>query len=183
MRGLNKSLAILLTFSVAAMAQTQLATITSESSFQLRGAQVTPGEGVPSWPVMAGDTIQAGEANLTLTFTDGSTIILAPGSTGTVDLSGTTPVFHLQSGTIHYLLKKNSTVTLEGPKGPIATTGLAGDASVGTTAVSAGWWTTGHTVAVLGGAAGAAGLAVGVAAATKVSKSNCKGTNPNSNCQ
>ena len=35
-------------------AQTQIASVTSDGPFQLRGVQVVPGQGVPSWPAMPG---------------------------------------------------------------------------------------------------------------------------------
>src|SRR5258706_14466037 len=102
---LNKLLATAMILGIIAFAQTQMATITSDSPFQLRGASVAPGQGVPSWPAMPGDVIQAGQTPLTLTFNDGSTIVLAPGSVAKIDLSGKTPLFQLQSGSAHYELK------------------------------------------------------------------------------
>src|SRR5579862_8661728 len=112
MRRTAKSLAVVMAVAVAVLAQTQVATITSDSPFQLRGASVTPGQGIPSWPVMPGDTIQAGQTPLTLTFSDGSTIVLSPGATAKVDLAGKTPVFQLEKGTAHYSLKTLSSVKL-----------------------------------------------------------------------
>jgi hypothetical protein len=149
--------------AVAVLAQTQVATITSESPFQLRGASVTPGQGVPSWPVMPGDTIRAGQTPLTLTFPDGSTIVLAPGATAEVELSGNTPVFRLESGSAHYMLKTRSSVILEERGTTVSPKGLAGDLVIGNNKLPGGWWTPGHTLAVVGGAAGATALGVGLA--------------------
>jgi hypothetical protein len=167
---------------VVVFAQTQIATITSDSPFQLRGAGVTPGQGVPSWPVMPGDTIQAGSTPLTLTFQDGSTIIVSPGAKAKLDLSGKTPVFQLQSGEAHYSLKTLASVKLEQLKTAVVPKDLVGDLSIGSSKLAAGWWTTGHTLAVIGGAAGAAALAVGVA---KGKSPSCSGQNQqgNNNCQ
>lgn len=165
---------------VVVLAQTQIATITSDSSFQLRGAGVNPGQGVPSWPVMPGDTMQAGSTPLTLTFSDGSTIILSPGAKAKVDLSGKTPVFELQSGEAHYSLKTLASVKLEQLKTAVAPKDLVGDLSIGSSKLAAGWWTTGHTLAVIGGSAGAAALAVGVA---KGKSPSCKNQQGNNNCQ
>src|SRR6266700_2631193 len=164
---------------LVAFAQTQVATITSDSPFQLRGADVTPGQGVPSWPVMPGDAIQAGETPLTITFQDGSTVVLAPGSSAKVDLSGKTPVFQLENGSAHYSLKSTNAVKLMELKTLVMPSYLAGDlqTSNGSSKLASGWWTTGHTIAVIGGSAGAAGLAVGVVQAAKVSKSNCPANN------
>lgn len=158
---------------VVALAQTQIATITSDSSFQLRGAGVTPGQGVPSWPVMPGDTIQAGQTPLTLTFSDGSTIILSPGAKAKVDLSGKTPVFQLQSGEAHYSLKTLASVKLEELKAYVIPKDLVGNLSIGSNKLATGWWTTGHTLAVIGGAAGAAALGVGVAKGKPSSPGQC----------
>src|SRR6266481_3770744 len=143
---------------LVAFAQTQVATITSDSPFQLRGANITPGQGVPSWPVMPGDAIQAGETPLTITFQDGSTIVLAPGSSAKVDLSGKTPLFQLENGTAHYTLKSTHSVQLMELKTPVMPSYLAGDLQTGSgsgsSQLASGWWTTGHTIAVIGGSAG-----------------------------
>lgn len=162
----------LLAFAVTMLAQGQIATVTSSSSFQLGGATVTPGQGVPSWPITSGDTIKAGSSPVTITFPDGSTITLTPGSQATLTLQGTMPVFNLQSGTAQYDLKTTSSVRLEAlssavtPKTPAGRTEPAGSYSIRGNKVVAGFWTAGHTAAVLGGAGAAAGLGVGLANAT-----------------
>ncbi len=185
MRHAFQFLASWLVLAVLVLAQTQVATITSDSPFQLRGAGVTPGQGVPSWPVLPGDTIQAGETPLTITFQDGSTLILAPGASAKVDLVGKTAQFQLETGSAHYVLKTLSAVTLQQGNTTVTPKDLVGDLIASGKKPPAGWWTTGHTLAVIGGSAGAAGLAVGVLEATKASKSNCKGQNQqgNNNCQ
>jgi hypothetical protein len=182
MRRSVKFLAMLTALAVLVVAQTQVATITSDSPFQLRGVGVTPGQGVPSWPVMPGDTIQAGQMPLTLTFSDGSTIILSPGGTAKVDLAGKTPVFKLESGSAHYMLKTLSSVKLEQLKATVNPKDVVGDLVIGNDKLPAGWWTTGHTLAVIGGAAGATALGVGIA---KGKSASCKGQNQpgNNNCQ
>ena len=178
-----KLLAVMIILAVLAAAQVQVATVTSDSPFQLRGAGVQPGQGVPSWPVMPGDTIQAGQTPLTVTFADGSTIVLAPGASAKISLSGATPVFQLLSGSAHYSLKTDSSVKLLNAKGETNRKDLVGDMQIGGPALAAGWWTTGHTLVVLGASAGAAGLAVGVVQANKVSKSNCgNGNGKGNNC-
>jgi len=157
-----------------------VATITSDSPFQLRGASVTQGQGVPSWPVMPGDAIQAGQTPLTLTFPDGSTIVLAPGATAEVALSGNTPVFRLESGTAHYMLKTLASVKLEERKSSVSPKDLVGDLVIGSDKLPTGWWTTGHTLAVVGGAAGATALGIGLA---KPKPASCKNQQGNNNCQ
>ena len=54
--------ACLVFMAVTAWAQTQVATVTSSATFTLRGAGITPGQGVPMWPVLAGDHVTAGNA-------------------------------------------------------------------------------------------------------------------------
>jgi hypothetical protein len=172
MRRSAQFLAVVMALAVA-LAQTQVATITSDSPFQLRGAGITPGQGVPSWPVMPGDIIQAGSTPLTLTFPDGSTIILSPGAKAKVDLSGKTPVFQLQSGEAHYSLKTLASVKLEQLKATVNPKDLIGDLVIGSDKLPAGWWTPLHTGLVLAGAAGATALAVGVAKGKPTSPGQC----------
>jgi hypothetical protein len=155
-------LAVLLAAVTLMCAQGQVATVTSTAPFQLRGANVTTDQGVPSWPVMTGDTIKAGSAPLVATFADGSSVILEPGSSAKITISGQTPTFLLECGTARYSLTALSAVKVNDPVSPSK---LAGVYSIGCNK-PAGWWTTGHTVLVLGGAAAAAGLAFGISHAT-----------------
>jgi len=122
---------------------------------------------------MPGDSIQAGQTPLTLTFSDGSTIVLAPGATAKVGLSGKTPIFQLESGQAHYSLKTLSSVKLEELKASINPKDLVGDLSIGSNKLASGWWTTGHTLAVIGGAVGATALGVGVAKGGNPSPGQC----------
>jgi hypothetical protein len=158
---------------LAAWAQTQVGTITSSAPFRLRGVAITPGEGVPSWPVLPGDTVRAGEAQTILTFTDGSVVSLEPGAEGNVDLSAGTPMFQLANGTVTYSLKtRTSLKLLSGDKtiNPPALTGSysrnASPIGKGSSGGNGGFWTPTHTVLVVGaGAAAATGIALGVGAA------------------
>lgn len=164
-----------ITAGLAAWAQTQVGTITSSAPFRLRGAAVTPGEGVPSWPLLPGDTVKAGEALTILTFSDGSVVSLEPGTEGNVDLSAGTPLFQLANGTVTYSLKTRTAVKLlsgDRTVNPSALTGsysrnssrpISGAAAPGG---NGGFWTPAHTVLVVGaGAAAATGIALGVGAA------------------
>ena len=144
-------------------AQGQVATVTSTAPFQLRGANVTTDQGVPSWPVMPGDAIKAGSAPVIITYADGSSIILDPGSSAKITISGQTPTFQLECGTARYSLSALSAVKLNGPVSPPKLTGVY---SITCKRAAAGWWTRGHTVLVLGGAAAAAGLGFGISSAT-----------------
>jgi hypothetical protein len=142
-------------------AQGQVATVTSTAPFQLRGANVTTDQGVPSWPVTPGDTFKAGSAPVVITFAGGSSVILDPGSSAKITISGQTPTFLLECGTARYTLSALSAVKVNDPVSPQKLTGVY------TMACNkpAGWWTSGHTLLVLGGAAAAAGLAFGVSSA------------------
>jgi len=180
-----KWLAACLLLSLAAFAQSQMAIVTSDSPFQLRGATVNPGQGVPSWPVMPGDTIQAGGTPLFLTFPDGSMIVLAAGASAKVYLTGQTagqtPTFDLQHGSAHYTLKSQTSVKLlEGGKN-VAATSLIGDLQIGNAKPTSGWWTTGHTTAVIAGAGGLTALGVGLKKPPPVSPTNCNNGGGNGN--
>ncbi len=170
-------------FLVAGLvAQTQIATVTGSSPFKIHGANVTPGQGVPSWPLTSGDTIQAGSTPVTVTFPDGSTIILAPDSTAKVFMSGPTPEFELTKGTAHYMLNSLNSVKLAEGSMNVTPTSVTGDLNLGSNKPPAGWWTAGHTALVVGGSAGAAALAVGIAQSKKTSKCG-QNQQGNNNCQ
>lgn len=143
-------------------AQGQVATVTSTAPFQLRGANVTTDQGVPSWPVMPGDAIQAGSAPVVISFAGGSSVTQEPGSSARITISGQTPMFHLECGAARYSLSALSAVKLNDPVSPSK---LASVYSI-TCNKPVGWWTTGHTALVLGGTAAAAGLGFGISAAT-----------------
>jgi hypothetical protein len=64
---------------VLAFSATPVATVSSSGPFELRGSTV-PVNGVPAWPVMAGDEIGTANSAGTLQFTDGSVATLAPKS-------------------------------------------------------------------------------------------------------
>ena len=162
MRKLVCIFAALLAAAALMCAQSQVATVTSNAPFQLRGANVTTDQGVPSWPVMPGDEIKAGSEAVVIGFPDGSSISLGPGSSAKITLSGLTPAFQLECGTAQYTLSALSAVKLNDPASPAKLTGAY---NIGCNK-PAGWWSTGHTLLLLGGAAAAAGLAFGIASAT-----------------
>ena len=117
----------LLVLTTTAWGQNQVATATSAAPFQLRGAAVSPGQGVPSWPVMAGDGLIAGDAPVTISFPDGSSVLLGVMSQARVSLSGQTPVFELQSGTARYSLKSLSSVQIVSAGKPVDVKNRTGD--------------------------------------------------------
>lgn len=150
-------------------AQTQVGTVTSTAPFRLRGATITPGEGVPMWPVLPGDVVTAGGARTIVTFADGSSVSLEPGTEGNFDLSGSTPLFQLASGTVVYSLKSKTSVKLLSGDKTVTPVNLSGSYSrTSQKSVTGGFWTPTHTALVVGGvaAATAAGLGVGAAEAS-----------------
>src|ERR1035437_7429289 len=141
--------------------QSQVATVTSTAAFQLRGANVTTDQGVPSWPVMPADAIKAGSTPVVITFADGSIITLEPGSSAKITVSGQTPAFQLECGGARDSLSALSAVKLNDPASPPKLTGVYSISCNNPRA----WWPPGPTVLVLGGAAGAAGLGFGISSA------------------
>jgi len=160
----------------AAWAQTEVATVTSSATFTLRGAGITPGQGIPMWPVLAGDHVVAGSAMTILTFPEGSVITLAPVAEGKLDFVNGQPTFELLSGKARYSLKSKAAVVVIVNGQILALASLTGGLTMGG-AVAAGavGIAAGLTavqiaaIAIVGGAA-AAGLGVGVAEATKGAK-------------
>lgn len=104
--------AALLALGAGTWATTEVATLSCPGPFELRGASVTPGQGVPAWPALAGDKIASQETPVTFTFGDGSLVTLGSSSQASIEMSGRTPVFRLQSGTAHYSLKSLTAVKL-----------------------------------------------------------------------
>jgi hypothetical protein len=153
----------MLIIAVAARGQSQVATATSSAPFTLRDAGITPGAGIPTWPVLAGDTVKAGSALTILTFSDGSVITLEPGSAGKIDFVNGKPSFQLVEGTARYSLKRRGAVVLLAGGQAVSTAALSGSLTLGsTTAAAAGFWTAGTIAAVVVGGAAAAGAAVGI---------------------
>jgi hypothetical protein len=157
----------LLLTAVVAQAQNQVATVTSSLPFSLRGATVTPGQGVPMWPILAGDNVKAGNAVTIVTFPDASVLTLSAGSEAKVDFVNGKPVFQLLSGSARYSLKSLPAVQLMEATQTVTPKSLTGILTVGGNKSVGGFWTTGHTVAVVAGAsAAAAGAGFGIAEAT-----------------
>ena len=166
MRNIFRVVPVAITATCSVLAQSTVAIIHSNAPFLLRGANVSTGQGVPSWPVMAGDTFSAGKAPTTLTFTDGSVIVLAPDSSGSIEMSGDTPVFHLLTGKASYRLKSAAAVILTSPSGVITPVAVAG--TIGAKAgVAVGVFTAAHAAAIVGVVVvGATAASLGVVLAT-----------------
>jgi hypothetical protein len=170
MRKASVVVAWMLLAAVTAWAQNQLATVTSSAPFTLRGATVTPGQGVPTWPVLSGDGLTAGNALTIVTFPDGSVLTLSPGSEAKIDVVNGRPVFQLLTGTMTYSLKSTSAVQLMAGNQTVTPKGLIGTLTAGGSSAVVGGLPAAHTGAILLGAGvavilGAAG--VGIYEATK----------------
>jgi hypothetical protein len=174
LRKLRSVVAVPLAISipVAATAQTQLGTVTSTSPFELRGAHVNPAPGVPNWPVVSGDTLQAGNAPLTLTLFDGSTVIVAPRTRVTLGVMNNGPVVRLDSGSVHYNLRRDpGEINFYCRNDRSAITNQTGELDCGQKA-AAWWWV---PAAAGGGAAGAAAVAAALLNGPAVSPARCGG--------
>jgi hypothetical protein len=149
--------------------QIQVATVTSSAPFTLRGAVVTPGQGVPIWPILAGDTVKAGNALAIMTFPDGSVLTLDPASEARIDFVKGKPVFQLLVGVARFSLKSTSAVQLESSNTTRKPKDLTGTLTLGGigAAAAVGFWTVGTTVAVLVGAGAAAGAGIGISEAVR----------------
>jgi hypothetical protein len=166
------TLAVFLALSACALAQNQVATVTSIVPFELRGATVSPGQGVLSWPVMAGDIIKSGSGTVTISFTDAS-VVLAANSTGKVETGPSSgkcrnnsqnpvPRFELVSGSAKYSRTNPCAIALvamgKTVGGNSVTGGLGGGTggAVGATGLNT-------SAVVLAAAVGATGLGIGIA--------------------
>jgi ferric-dicitrate binding protein FerR (iron transport regulator) len=90
-----------------AVAATPVASVTSSSNFQLSGANVVVA-GVPSWPLMAGDTVVAGTGAARIRFVDGSVVNLGPRSKVSVEQKKDDLSVHLVDGFVSFVLAPSS---------------------------------------------------------------------------
>ena len=169
--------AALLALVPLAGAADQVATVTSSAQFHLRGAKVATDQGVPTWPVMAGDIVRAGGTPAAVAFGDGSTAVLGKGTLVKLERSGKTPVLQLICGTVNYSLKETGSVKLMSQNGPLVPAKLTGSFSMCSDHSAAGWWTAGHTALAMGGiGVGAAawfGIAQAISGGDCVSPTTC----------
>jgi len=153
--------------AVTAWAQNQVATVTSSAPFTLRGAMLTPGEGVPTWPVLLGDDLKAGNALTIVTFPDGSVLTLSPGSEAKFDFVNGKPEFQLVTGTATYSLKSTFAVQLMAGNQTVTPKRLIGTLTVGGFAAAGGGLTAGTILLGAGILAGTGALGIGLYEATK----------------
>ncbi len=152
-------------------AQVKVATATSTAAFKLKGAEVNPA-GVPSWPLMAGDAVEALKTPVTLTFENGSRVSLAPGAKGRVEMQNGKATFVATEGEIYYDMKGVDSVKLMALEKQVKASQAKGTYCVGCGgkkvgaaaggAAAAGFWTPATIALVAAGVAGA-GVGLGVA--------------------
>lgn len=95
--------------------------VSSLSALTLRGARV-PVEGVPNWPLMVGDELTAGASIATVTFKDGSRVILSENTRVRVEEVDGRPTVRLLSGSLEFQTRAG------GPSTPAAGSGRRGPA-------------------------------------------------------
>jgi hypothetical protein len=74
-----------------------VATVSSSGTFDLHGTAVRT-EGIPSWPVLAGDEIATHASSALIRFQDGTSVALAENSRAKVETVDNAPVFRLLGG-------------------------------------------------------------------------------------
>ena len=84
-----------------------VATVSSTGTFALRGATVKA-DGVPSWPMMAGDEISTTTAVAVIQFLDGSRVTLEGGSMARVDKTASGMSIRLSSGSMQVLARSGA---------------------------------------------------------------------------
>jgi ferric-dicitrate binding protein FerR (iron transport regulator) len=125
---------ILFLLAAPAFAATPVASITSSADFELSGVGVTVA-GVPSWPLMAGDTVVAGTSAARIRFVDGTLVTLGPRSKVTVQEKKDDLSLRLVNGFISFTLAPSSALsvysgaTLVQAQPGVTTTASAGGAA------------------------------------------------------
>jgi len=133
-------LLLILSVAGAMFAQTTTrtaATATSSSAFKLGGAEVQVA-GVPNWPVVAGDEVQAGEAPVLISFKDGNRVTLAKGSKARIEKSGGKTLLRLLDGSCSYILTSHLSLGLMAGDKPAEVRGLRGSLSTASAAKAVG---------------------------------------------
>lgn len=102
-------IALLLAMAGLVFGGSSVATVTSSGTFDLHGAAVRT-EGVPFWPVMAGDEIATYASSALVRFQDGTFVALGKNSRAKVETVDNIPVFRLVGGTMQVTAAQTSAV-------------------------------------------------------------------------
>ncbi len=134
---MRKWAVVVLLSAVGAMAWAAepIATASSGEDFSLKGG-AAPVAGVPFYPVMAGDEIQAGSASTVLKFKDGSTVTLAPRAKARVEDGGSQVAVRLLSGGGAYSFSQGSLIRLFAGNKSVPTPGSTGQFALESARVS-----------------------------------------------
>ncbi len=100
-----------LTAALASAGGSSVASVSSIQNIVLDGHAVAAA-GVPSWPLVVGDTLQSTTSEAMLVFPDGSHITLSPQSKLRIEGNLAKPRIVLVSGNLDYKLSPGSEVTL-----------------------------------------------------------------------
>ena len=107
-----KAVVIGLISGLLAVAASPVATVTSAASFRISGAAV-PVDGVPDWPLAAGDELVMGKAPGMVRFRDGTELYVLPNSRLKLEGSPARPAVRLLNrGGLAYRFTKNSSVEI-----------------------------------------------------------------------
>jgi hypothetical protein len=96
-----------------------VATISSSGTFELRGVEVKV-DGVPSWPMLAGDDVRTTNAPALIQFRDGTRVTLAEKSQAKVEKSGEGLVLRLRTGSMEFNIASGSTLKVFNADMPVA---------------------------------------------------------------
>jgi hypothetical protein len=97
--------------AVVCLAAAPIANVSGTEPFKVSGVSV-PVSGVSSWPVIAGDELQIGNAPVVLTFKDGSRVTLGKNSRATVEGKSKNAALRLLDGAMAFTLINGSSVRL-----------------------------------------------------------------------
>lgn len=123
---------LMVAVSLASFGASPIANVSSSESFKVSGVSV-PVAGIRSWPVVDGDELRAGNAPVTLTFKDGTRVVLGKNSRATVEGKNKNAALRLLDGAMAYTLRGRSAVRLYSDGNLIsAEPGIQGTAAAGT---------------------------------------------------
>jgi len=121
-----------------AFAAGPVGTVSSKEAFRLRGKTV-PVEGVPSWPIMAGDELATDQGPATLQFKDGSRVVIGKSSKVKLAEAEGSLILKLIDGSMKYTMASTSTIRLEVAGKPLAyEAGTEGTVSAGASQAGTG---------------------------------------------
>ena len=102
-------IALLLAMAGLVFGGSSVATVASSGTFDLHGVAVRT-EGVPFWPVMAGDEIATHASSALVRFQDGTSVALGENSRAKVETVDNALVFRLSGGTMQVTAAKTSAI-------------------------------------------------------------------------